>query len=583
VGEMSIVNEHLLMDWRNWNERKAKIASAVINTSLEWTTLKKLHTKNQHLRGLDFVEQLLNDLNISIQIDPSELKHLESKTGFITVSNHPFGGLDGLLLLKVLLQQKLPTKVMTNFMLTAIPNLHDWFIPVDPFQNANSDKNKLGYLQAIRHVKNKGVLSLFPAGEVSSFNNVKQMVTDKNWEIPAIKLIKSAQAPVVPIFFEGSNSVLFHLLGRIHPALRTVKLPTEITKKKNQTITIRIGKPIPVEMLSRFTAENLRDYLRACTYALDPKDSIAHQIKSIVKAKLHPKPLPVAKKEESQLLADEITNALHLKTWFEMGSLKLVGVHGSEIPHLLKEIGRLREITYRHIGEGSQKATDNDAFDDLFFHLILFDTQNNSIVGAYRLSHNHWSFASEFTEGYLETLFKFKKPIHPIIGKCVELGRSFIVPEYQKKALPLLLLWKGIYRYTQKHPNISYIIGPVSIPPMYKKFSQELIIQYLKKDYWRQDIAQHVKSKIKTPNTKQHKQTQVLLEQHGDNLTTLDQYIQQIESSHIGVPVLVKKYLQMNARVIGLNQDPEFSNVTDALMLVDLKKLPESFVKRLAD
>src|SRR6202012_2267040 len=283
-------------------------------------------------------------------------------------------------------------------------------------------------------------IGIFPAGEVSTFKVDKQQVTDRMWHPVVGKIIAKARVPVVPIYFHGNNGLLFNLISMIHPALRTAKLPSELFNKQGHTIKLRIGKPINVADYPQYNnSTKLLSFLRARTYALGTGLEEEKKI-------FNPRNLFKIKKE-AQDVAPEITSAIldkeveplreNYRVWQEK-NYEVFIVPTSAIPNVIREIGRLREITFREVGEGTNKAVDLDEYDIYYHHLFIWDTDAKIIVGAYRIGLGDEIFYSLGKGGfYIAKLFKVKSQLLPVLKKSIELGRSFIRKEYQQKPLPL--------------------------------------------------------------------------------------------------------------------------------------------------
>lgn len=533
------------------------------------------YNKNEHLDAISFIDNLFEEVGVKFEFNQEELKNLPKEGPFVTVSNHPFGGIEGLMLLKILLTQRSDSKLMTNFLLKKIKPIEHHVIPVNPFENKDYYNSASGIKETLAHLKNGGVLGTFPAGEVSSFQTNSKRVTDREWQLGLLKLIQKSEVPVVPIYFKGNNGVVFHLLGLIHPILRTAKLPSELMNRSNKTIQVRIGKPISVKDQQSFSSTTqLGRYLRAKTYALGSPLEVKRFFSGKLRALKKPVPTIDAIPTENLLIdiekLRENKQLLHTQKEFE-----IYIASSDDIPNVLTEIGRLRELTFRSVGEGTNRAIDLDEFDLYYHHLFLWDKENNKLVGAYRLGKGGDIMEMYGKRGfYIQSLFKMKKQMDPILRSSIELGRSFVTQEYQRKILPLFLLWKGILYFLIKNPEYRYLIGPVSISNHYSKLSKGLMIEFIKRNFYRADLAEHVTPKKKfKPKYKQVDAT-ALLEKSGSDIRLLDQFIQEIEPERFNVPVLLKKYIKQNARIIGFNVDPKFGMALDGLMILDLNDLP---------
>ncbi len=530
----------------------------------------------------EFTKYAFEELNIKVIIPEQDLKNIPLKGGFITVSNHPFGALDGLGLLNIIPTVREDYKVMGNFLLQKIKPMEHSIIPVDPFEGKNSTlKSLAGVKEALKYVQEGHSLGIFPAGEVASFSSGE--ITDKVWHPSAIKIIKKAKCPVVPVYFEGKNSIPFYLLGLIHPKLRTVRIPHELLNKKDYELKIRIGKPISAHEIEQIKdVDILSKYLRMRTYALSSEKSSIASIFFFKRDKKSPKAKDIMSPISKEVILEEIENLKKNHALFQVGDYHAFLCEMQHIPETIKEIGRLREITYRNIGEGSLNALDIDEFDLTYKHLLLWDNQQQKLVGGYRLGIGNELFNSYKQKGfYISTLFEFDKKINPMLKKCLEMGRSFVIDEYQKKGLPLFLLWKGIVKVLENNPQLQYIIGPVSISNSYSDTSKYIMIEFIKKFYFDKQISQWVKPKNKVEFTLKNKELKLLKELNHISLKELEFMIEDIEQNHVKMPVLIKKYLMQNALFIGFNRDPKFNNAIDALMYADISKLSQEQMEKL--
>lgn len=563
----------------------------IIGTAMGWglmrllkiATLNKIYDRNKHLKDLEFINRLLEEFEIKFEIPEEDLKRLPKSGPFITISNHPLGGIDGILLLKLLLEHRPHFKIIANFLLHRIKPLKPYVMPVNPFEQHKKVAGSVaGFKSAIKHLQQGHGLGIFPAGEVSTYRDGKLLV-DKPWEVAAMKLIKKAEVPVVPIYFHAQNSKLFYRLARVSDTLRTAKLPSELLTQKQRVIRVRIGRPISVEdqkeheSLEAFTA-----FLRKKTYVLaNPykKKPLLGQLPSAIKLPKAPKSIegPVA----PALMADEVA-------LLREGSSRLLVSKNYEvflaspehIPHVLKEIGRLREITFREIGEGTNNATDLDPYDTYYQHLFLWDNKALQIAGAYRMGLGQDIFKRYGIDGfYLQKLFRFDPELHDFMAQSIEMGRAFVVKSYQQRPMPLFLLWKGIVHTTLRFPDHKYLIGGVSISNKFSEFSKSLMIEFMRSNYYDPYLAQYVKPKKEYKVKLKDGDKDFIFDATEADLNKFDKIIDEVEPGSLRLPVLLKKYIKQNAKVVAFNVDPLFNNAIDGLMYIRIADLPESTVK----
>lgn len=543
--------------------------------------VNKLYSQFHDLDGMDFVDGILNSLGIKIEIDEKELNNIPKDGAFIAIANHPYGGVEGLILLKILFAQRPDVKLMANFLLKKIPNLSDYFIAVNPFENVKNASSISGLKTTLEQLQQGNPIGIFPAGEVSAYNSKTQKVMDKQWSPVVGKIISKAGVPVLPVYFHGNNGLLFNLLGFIHPTLRTARLPYELFNKKGYTIKMRIGKPIPFEDIKKLSSQNqVIPYLRARTYALGS----GIEVKKFFNSKLFSiksKPEEIIPETSVELISKEITS---IKDKLIMSEKNYdVYISGAaSIPNIVNEIGRLREITFREVGEGTNKKIDLDEFDLYYNHLFIWDREAMKLVGAYRIGKGDEIYFRYGIKGfYISNLFKIKKGFKPILKSGLELGRSFVRKEYQQKALPLFLLWRGLLMFVLKNPEYRYMFGPVSISNDFSLLSKTLMIEFIKQNCYDRSLEKYVSPKKKFYADLPEIDSEVLLK-NKDSIKSLDSLISEIELNHNKVPVLLRQYIQLNAKIIGFNVDPKFNDSIDGFLVLDIKNVPEDTLKMLS-
>ena len=251
-----------------------------------------------------------------------------------------------------------------------------------------------------------------------------------------------------------------------------------------------------------------------------------------------------------------------------------------EIPNLLQEIGRLREITFREVGEGTNKPTDLDKFDKYYHHLLLWDREANKLVGAYRMGLGKEIYKKYGIAGfYIHTLFRFEPELYSMMENTIEMGRAFIIKEYQQKPMPLFLLWKGIVHVTLRYPEHKYLMGGVSISNQFSEFSKSLMIEFMKSHYYDPYIAQYIFPKKEFKVKLKDDDKDFVFDATKADMQKFDKIIDEIEPGALRIPVLIKKYVKQNARLVAFNVDPKFNNAIDGLMYIRVADLPESTVK----
>ena len=538
--------------------------------------LNRLYSSASHCEGIAFIEEIFKQLDLNYDFNLLELPRIPKKGPFICVANHPFGAIDGLLMLYIIRKVRPDFKVMANFLLKEVKPLANEFIPVNPFgERLSSNSSHTGMKGAVNLLKEGYGLGIFPAGEVSSFQFNQRRITDKKWSTTILKLIQKSEVPIIPMHFSGKNSLIFHLLGLIHPNLRTVALPSEMLKKKKATVKVRIGRPINPKVQKEWeNPEYFGKFLRAKVYAMDSELDVKKFLSEKKESKTQ-KEVEIAAAQDKVLLLEELETISDLKI-LSQNDYSLYLVTPERIPLILTEIGRLREVTFREVGEGSNKSLDLDEYDLHYEHLFLWDHEANCIIGAYRLGEGKLIVKLFGKKGfYINSLFKIKNKFIPYLEKSIELGRSFVVKEYQQKRLPLFMLWRGIVHKLKSNTDFQYLIGPVSISNRYSNLSQLLIVEFVKKYHFDEKLAKFIRPRNIFKVKFKRVENQSLLEMASNDLKKVDDLLLDIEPTHIPVPILIKKYIKQNAKIIGFNVDPQFNNSLDGLIILDINDLPE--------
>lgn len=550
---------------------------------LKISTINRIYNRNKHRSDVDFLNALLHDFKIKFEIPEEDLKRLPKERAYITVSNHPLGGIDGILLLKLMLEQRSDFKIIANFLLHRIEPLIPYIMPVNPFENRKDVKSSvMGFKKALLHLKAGHPLGVFPAGEVSTYRDGKLLV-DKPWEMAAMKLVRKAEVPVVPIYFHAKNSPLFYRLSKISDTLRTAKLPSELLTQKNRVIKVRIGRPISLkDQKEQESLESFSNFVRKKTYMLSnafERPKILQNLSSSLKVTKSPKRIitpvnPLIMRSEVDDLRAKNHRLLQSKNY------EVYLAPAARIPNILREIGRLREITFRAIGEGTNRAIDLDEFDTYYHHMFLWDTEAQCLVGAYRMGLGVEIYEAFGINGfYLQDLFRFEPELHAMMSQSIELGRAFIIKSYQQKPMPLFLLWKGIVHTTLRFPNHKYLIGGVSISNRFSNFSKSLMIEFMKSHYYDPYLAQYVHPKKEFKVKLNDADKDFVFDATEADLNKFDKIIDEIEPGALRLPVLLKKYIKQNARLIAFNVDPLFNNAVDGLMYIRISDLPDSTVR----
>ncbi|HMP71629.1 MAG TPA: GNAT family N-acyltransferase [Kiritimatiellia bacterium] len=524
-----------------------------------------------------FAARVLETMKVGYDVSASDLGRIPAKGPVVVVANHPFGGLEGVILGQLLRTIRSDVKLMANFLLERIPDMRDDFIFVDPFAGEGAARANLRPLkETIGWLKKGGMLGVFPAGAVSHIDLKQGGVVDPPWSTTIARIIRRAEAPVVPVFFQGSNSLLFQVLGLIHPRLRTAMLPHEFLNKKNRTLEVRVGAAVPFKRIAELPDEEMMVYLRMRTYHLQHRKATPKK-----ERKTRRIPVRVMKPDHAEVipatdpdLLDREVRALPIeRRLVESGPIDALYAYAREIPNLLLEIGRLRELTFREVEEGTGQAVDLDLFDDYYIHLFLWQRETREVIGAYRLGKTDVILDQLGKRGlYTHTLFHYRKRLLREINPALEMGRSFIRKEYQRNYSSLLLLWKGMGQFIVQNPRYKTLFGPVSMNNAYNTMSRHLLIGFLKLNNFLPEYSRLVKARKPLRGSLLKKWKLKRSKMVVRDLEDVDTLISDIESDLKGMPILMRQYLKLGGKLLGFNVDPDFSYVVDGLILVDLTK-----------
>tara|TARA_B100001939_G_scaffold118521_1_gene102892 strand:- start:3048 stop:4811 length:1764 start_codon:yes stop_codon:yes gene_type:complete len=558
---------------------KNKRINQFIMHLLGFNNINKFYYEHESEEPLDFLISLLNEFNVKIDVKEKDLRKIPLSGGFLTVSNHPFGGWDGIILLYLMLKKRPDFKIMANFLLEKINPLKSCIIAVNPFENISNYSSISGLKKALWYIKNDVPVGIFPAGEVSSFSLENKKITDKRWDNTSIRLIRASQKPILPVYFKGTNSMMFNTIGLINPKLRSAALGRELLKKKNTIVNVKIGDIISIKEQTAFNNNNdYGRYLRARTYALGNKLN-TNQFYFPRNLKLK-SPEKIIKPVNSNLLIKEIQDLSSEDLLFEIKDFQIFCTSVKNLPNIIIEIGRLREETFREVGEGTNKSIDLDEFDLYYKHLFIWNKKTNEIIGAYRIGEGDSIMRKYGKSGfYMNQLFRIDSEFNFVLERGLEMGRSFIVKHYQKNALMLYLLWKGVFYYLLNNVQFQFLFGPVSISNSYSKISQKVIVDFIKDNHFDSELSKLVKPR---KAFKYNKNSEINYSSfRNNNMITLDNLIAALETNHFKVPVLIKKYIGQNGKFIGFNIDPKFSKSLDGFLLLDLKEIDKNTIKSL--
>ncbi len=571
---------------------KNPVASAVMRLA-KINKVNELYDKLKDKKGKAFFESFVDERDLQYIVFEEDLAKIPKTGPFIIVANHPLGAIDGILMTKIISEIRPDFKIMGNFLLEKIKPMEPFVIPVNPFENRKEIYNSAAGMRAtLKHLEEGGCVGIFPAGEVSNKNNTYNEIQDKQWEKPALKLIKMAKVPVVPMYFHAKNSRLFYQVSKLHPGLQTLLLPAEMMNDREKPIRIRIGRPLtPKSMAEAETVEELGEYLKRKVYMMKSYYERRKSLMEIFNLPNLSLKFPLSREDSNiiQNIIEETPKEDLLKDieklrntdrmFFSNGNYEVYFTTYEEIPSIIREIGRQRELTFRAVGEGSNLPFDLDEYDKIYHHLFLWDNAEQKLAGAYRMGlGKELMKKSGISAFYTSSLFEFDQELHPFFRKVIEMGRAYICEEYQQKPLPLFLLWRGIVHVCLRNPDHKFLMGGVSISNKFSEFSKTLMIEFMRSNYYDSAVAQYVHPKNEYKVQLRERDKALFLNETESDLNKLDKIIDDLEPE-LRLPVLMKKYIKQNAKVIAFNVDPNFNDAIDGLMYIRISDLPESTIK----
>lgn len=547
-----------------------KVIGPVLDRLLGINKLQKLYLVNE-LSGLDkqkFSEKLLSMLGVQVFGGDGVIEKIPKTGRCIVVCNHPYGMIEGVIIARLLTTYRSDTKIMANVGLQIFKEIKDYFIFANPLK-PKSPINTSAIKQCFSHVNNEGLLVVFPAGRVSFYQKDKQRITDGEWNRLAVKIAVKTNTPVLPVFISGTNSKLFHNMGRIYYRFRLLMLVREMLKLQQHSIKMTTNNLIQPKQLKAFDGiEKMNDFLRMQCYLNDenyftawPADDEPAPFKDIIAAA----DSSVIKKELSALPEEQ-----HL---LDFKSFSVYYGYQRQIPTCVQEITRLREITFRTLDEGSGESFDGDKFDATYLHLFIFDHANEEIIGAYRVGQTDiLQKNGGVSQLYLSQMFDFTPEFINQQQPCLEMGRSFIIESHQNSFHGLLLLWKGIGAYVAQNPRYRTLYGTVSLSKLYDPRSVALINDIMVTD------TKGVQAKAQFSGQLHPEITDYINKKSAD-INQLSELVKGIEADNKDIPVLLKKYHKLGAKFHSTAIDLNFNQTPGLLLSVDYPNAPDKLLK----
>lgn len=540
---------------------------------VEWLTgLSKLdghyQRKPKDPTSFEFMNYTLSTLGIDYNLERGNIEDIPKEGPLVIVANHPLGAIEGVILADFIGRARKDVKVLANELLKRLPEIEELFIGIDVFNGKNArTTNAKGVREAHQHLSNGGVLIVFPAGEVSTYSKSSNMLSDIEWSNSVAKFVKRSQATTLPIFVNGKNSRLFYQAGRIHPLLRTALLGRELLNKSDKTIRISLGSPMPYNEIKNFeTDKDIVNYFRLNTYLMSSSGSE----RSTPDANYQ---TPIIQPINAQELEAELATLPESALLLEHKEFSVYCVGTQSIPSMMQEIARVREESFREVGEGSGLACDLDEYDLHYQQLFVWHRDNKELVGSYRLGLVDQLIEQNGIEGlYSRSLFQYEQEFIDTLENCIEVGRSVVAKKYQRNINSLLLLWKGIATYVYNNPKYTHLFGPVSISNEYSDVARHLMAATLSIHHYDDYKASLVKPSTPLRTTGNTFWQSNLLSSLA-NVSLLSKVLARMEEGK-GLPVLLRQYLGMNGKLVCFNVDPAFHDTLDGLIVVNLKIVP---------
>jgi putative hemolysin len=542
---------------------KPRLISAVLERLLGLRAMQTFYDsrpKASNARG--FLQHAINYLGVTVACDNRELLNSVPRKGsFLFVANHPLGGLEGIVLARLLMDIRPDLKVLTNELLCRIPELGGFFVGVDVLSGGRAANNLAGIRKLHAHLAGGGALLVFPAGAVATFNIAEGRITDRPWNRLVGQLVNRHHCACLPIQVSGRNSWYFYVAALIHHRLRTALLPRQLVNKNGFPLQLLVGNTIPgEELLALQDAQAITDYLRISTDALairSPEAAVAPQ-----------KPQRIAD-DIAQKQLQRIVPTLHDCRLIEHREFDVYCAPQERLGVLMQQIAIAREFSFRAAGEGTGLDRDSDRFDQHYLHLLLWDKQACRVAGAYRIGLVDEIIRQRGMRGlYTRSLYKYNTDFIRRLGPAVELGRSFIHPDYQRRPAALHLLWRGIGQFIVKHPQYHTLFGSVSISRDYTDIARALIEDAMLANYRAEHFSDKVKPRSlhRIGNRPWSTDTLKALA----NIKILSKLIGRCDPGK-ALPVLLRHYLSLNGRLVCFNVHAKFNDALEGLIIVDLR------------
>ncbi|PUE66100.1 lysophospholipid acyltransferase family protein [Arcobacter caeni] len=538
-----------------------KIAKKIVHED----SINEFLSQNSHLKGFEFVDAVLDYFDFDYTVSSNDLQNIPSSGKVVIIANHPLGGLDALCLLRLIGQVRKDVRIIANDFLEGFEALNSLFITINNYKLKQSTSDIKKIYEALN---NEEALIIFPAGEVSRATT--KGIKDPNWNKGFLNFAQNSNAPILPIFLDAKNSKTFYTISIINKTFSTLLLSNEMFNKKSKRIAIKIGQIIPNENITPKGIDKkfLLNLYKKHLYSLkkgkksffETQSAIAHPVSRI----------------------DLLNELKKSKLIGQTNDGKKIYLYDyTEDSIVLKELGRLREVSFRKVGEGVNKKRDTDKYDIYYQHIILWDENDLEIVGSYRVGNSDFIFKNIGVKGfYSNTLFKFNEEFTPYLKDSIELGRSFVQPKYWgTRALDYL--WFGIGAYIKNNPNIKYMFGPVSISGSLPTVTKDMMIFYYNHYYGEKKTL--IEAKIPYSYSNNLNEIKELFDLN-DKKKDFKFLKSTLASIGVSIPTLYKQYTEIGlvdgVKFLGFNVDNNFADCIDGFILVEIAKIKDSAKQR---
>ena len=530
-------------------------------------------------RNLNIYDAIIDVMNIDVQTNRREMLKIPKAGACMIIANHPYGCVEGIAIMKTLSAFRDDVKIVATRLLDCVPEFSESMIFVDTNESECSRTlNSLALKSSIDWLRSGGMIIVFPAGEVSLYSFKSKSVEDKEWHSTFLSIALKTRATIIPAFIHGSNSAIFQVVGLMNSKLKLLLLINEFLRKRNTSLKISFGKPISDRNILGKSLDEVMDFVRKRVYLLQHKSD-----EVLTNSDFHLTVGESIAEPVSKHLLQANIDQLDKNILLTHGEFTVYFAQYDELPYCILELGRLRELSFRLAGEGTGKPSDSDSYDMYYIHIFIWDKQKKEIVGAYRLGKTNEILSQYGIKGlYTSTLFDIDKSVFEVMNNSLELGRSFVHPEYQKSYIPLLLLWKGIAVYIAKNPQYRFLFGAVSISSEYSDLSKAVMVHYLQSIYSCVDTCFEAIRGKHTKSLQFMKETyrEFLIKNYPESLEDLHDIVVNLESDGIGIPPLVKHYIKLGGKFAAFSIDSAFNNCIDALVIVDLMDTETTILRK---